>query len=264
MLPPSTSTSRFQSGYSARSGGAGSTFGQGAAGKPIPQSTKGLLSKFGAGSLVSDGVGQTYVIEGSAISTGRVEPQVGDRLGRAKAERAKRKRDAMLAERDLQELLKKDGNGSATTGGKYLEAAKRLKAGSQKESSASGAEKALAQSDSRPRTFHAEAVKRLGFDPSREGRSGYETSEASRTRVSLRMVLSMPARLTVIIQLEAIALLQSQKGPVRLGRLPGKSWSKSSVRAPVGHAPVAGPPIASPSASEMLVDLDSEDEDDED
>ncbi len=152
---------------------------------------KGLLSKFGAGSVGAgnDAGGQTYIVEGRAFSTGRNagEEFVGEQIGREKDRRMKRKREVEASEKDLQNLLKRDG-GSATTGGKYLEAAERMqraKKDSKSVASRSRDTTSPIEANDKPRPFNANAVKRLGFDPTlKPNGNSVESREAGKERVS--------------------------------------------------------------------------------
>jgi hypothetical protein len=152
--------------------------------KPLdPKARRGLLSRFGAGSATDSG-GQTYIVEGSVFSTGpRAGDQfIGDTIGRDKDMRFKRRREAEEAERDLEELLKRDRD-SSTTGGRYLEAAERIQNAAKGESAAAETSQSSLH---KPRPFHAAAIKRLGFDPtlSHDSKLSLESGQLGKQRVS--------------------------------------------------------------------------------
>ncbi|WWC58986.1 uncharacterized protein I303_101532 [Kwoniella dejecticola CBS 10117] len=118
------------------------------------------------------GGGATYVVGGGVINTGSVsrgglkgygEEHLSEKLGRNRAEKRKRQMEERHAERALQDLLAREGQ-SGSTGAKYLSILEkdRLRLQSNKKAKKKDDDDVLLE---KKRPFGAEAIKRIGFDP---------------------------------------------------------------------------------------------------
>ncbi|AFR95873.1 hypothetical protein CNAG_06588 [Cryptococcus neoformans var. grubii H99] len=127
---------------------------------------KGLLPPAGARPAArgpdNGGGGGTYIVGGGVINTGTFgDENIAGRLGRSRAEKKKRRQQKKEAEKEFQVLYERErGIGGGTTGGMYLEALKRKH--KKEESLSEGDEDEL----ERKPVFSAEAIKRIGYDPS--------------------------------------------------------------------------------------------------
>ena len=140
------------------------------------------------------GGGATYVVAGATVNTrsdGGLrhfgDEHLAEKLGRRRAERTKRKRDDKIAEATLSRLLEHDGN-TGSTGAKYLAAVDKGDMGKKKKKTqASEKECEGEEEERRKRPFSAEAVKRIGFDPTsrhvHEGEDKGKRVSASRYRL---------------------------------------------------------------------------------
>lgn len=135
----------------------------GAADKFDPRRKTGLLPRSGAMAAPrgpeNGGGGATYMVGTRVARTGTTpgaipsfgEAHLGERMGRSQAEKRKRKVEEAEAEAALERLFKRQG-GDAGVATDYLAS---IGVGKKKELPADA-----------KRTFSAEAIKRIGFDPS--------------------------------------------------------------------------------------------------
>ncbi|KAL1408137.1 hypothetical protein Q8F55_004940 [Vanrija albida] len=194
----------------------------GTADKFDPRKKTGLLPRNGAMSAPrgpeNGGGGATYVVGTRVARTGTTPggiPAFGDahlseRLGRSQAEKRKRKAEEAQAEAALERLFKRQG-GDAGVAADYLSS---IGVGKKKEPPADG-----------KRAFSAQAVRRIGFDP-----SGRRDDDAEK-------------------RLEAIEKLMAPTGAPNLGR----------GRAPKRLSNVVVPKkaeVVEKDAGEAMVDLD--------
>lgn len=119
---------------------------------------------------------------------------IGEKFGRGKLGREKRKREEQEAEHELQKLLEQD-SGCSSMGAKYLREARR--SAKEKERADKGKGKILEEPeglDDRKRPFSVEAVRRIGFNPTVKGSAANvgESAEAARKRVSFMPYPSDP------------------------------------------------------------------------
>ncbi|WVW78986.1 hypothetical protein I302_100949 [Kwoniella bestiolae CBS 10118] len=179
-----------------------------------PKKKQGLLPAAGRQAAPrgpeNGGGGATYVVGGGVINTGSVsrgglkgfgEEYLSEKLGsRSKSEKRKRHLEEKQAERALQGLLDREGRGGST-GAKYLAVLDK-----EKRSTGDGKKKKTGKDDEdeveRKRPFGAEAIKRIGFDPT--SRSGNRDSEDVQRR------------------LDAIAALRGEDPGCRLERISKK------------------------------------------
>ncbi|WVQ75339.1 hypothetical protein IAR50_004957 [Cryptococcus sp. DSM 104548] len=128
------------------------------------------------------GGGATYVVGGGVIHTGGAlgDENVTEKLGRGRAGRLRRKEEQKQAERDLEKLFEREKaiGGGGTTGGQYLNVIKRYD-GKMKEKDDKDEKKE--EEEEKKRVFSAEAIKRIGFDPS--ARVGQLTKEEDQQRI---------------------------------------------------------------------------------
>ncbi|WRT65218.1 uncharacterized protein IL334_002161 [Kwoniella shivajii] len=161
------------------------------------------------------GGGATYVVGGGVVNTGSVsrgglkgfgQEYLSEKLGRSRAEKRKRQLEDKEAEKALERLLEREGQ-SGSTGAKYLSVIEQEREKSDKKKiSISKNGKSEKNRDNvgidemeRKRPFGAEAIKRIGFDPT--SRAGNRDSEDVQRR------------------LEAIASLKGEEPGCRLERL---------------------------------------------
>ncbi|KAE8543352.1 hypothetical protein D1P53_000056 [Cryptococcus gattii VGV] len=127
---------------------------------------KGLLPPAGARPTPrgpdNGGGGAIYVIGGGVINTGSFgDENIAGRIGRNLAEKKKRRQEKKEAEKEFQMLYERErGIGGGTTGGLYLEALKR-----KHKKEESSPERDEDEQERKP-VFSAEAIKRIGYDPS--------------------------------------------------------------------------------------------------
>ncbi|KAL7421013.1 hypothetical protein Q5752_003897 [Cryptotrichosporon argae] len=128
------------------------------------------------------GGGTTYVVGAGVVRTGARfgDEHVGEKMGRARAEKRKRQAEEKEAEESLRRLLQ---NGHGTTGAKYL-----AKLGQQVEAAREGTD---GDADGK-RAFSATAIKRIGYDPSSRGRTDMAKSESL---IDLRNESARPLKL---------------------------------------------------------------------
>jgi minichromosome maintenance protein 10 len=112
------------------------------------------------------GGGATYIIGGGGIvNTNRTDgglrglgdEHLGEKLGRRRAEKRKKRDEERETEEALKRLMARDG-AAQSTGGKYLTQI-GVEVGGKK------AKKGGDEGDGRKRAFSAQAIKRIGFDP---------------------------------------------------------------------------------------------------
>ena len=113
------------------------------------------------------GGGATYIIGGGGVvNTNRTDgglrglgdEHLGEKLGRRRAEKRKKRDEEKQTEEALKRLMARDG-AAQSTGGKYL-AQIGVEVGGKKAKKGNGDEV-----DDRKRAFSAQAIKRIGFDP---------------------------------------------------------------------------------------------------
>lgn len=127
---------------------------------------KGLLPPAGARPTPrgpdNGGGGAIYIIGGGVINTGLFgDENIAGRIGRNLAEKKKRRQEKKEAEKEFQMLYERErGIGGGTTGGLYLEALKR-----KHKKEESSPERDEDEQERKP-VFSAEAIKRIGYDPS--------------------------------------------------------------------------------------------------
>lgn len=161
------STSSFA--LTTRPGPAGHSSGRQS--KYDPRKKTGLLPANGAGvvprSQENGGGGATYIIGGGGVvNTNRTDgglrglgdEHLGEKLGRRRAEKRKKRDEEKETEEALKRLMSRDG-AAQSTGGKYLTQI-GVDVGGKKAKKASGED-----GDDRKRAFSAQAIKRIGFDP---------------------------------------------------------------------------------------------------
>lgn len=149
----------------------------------------GLLPAGGAAvpprGLDNGGGGATYVIGGGIVNTHRTEgslrglgdEHLSEKLGRRRAEKRKKKDEERETEEALKRLMQRDG-AAQSTGGRYL-AQIGVDVGGKGKKGAQAEE----EEKSRKRAFSAQAIKRIGFDPTSQ--FGGHRSEDKSKRVSL-------------------------------------------------------------------------------
>jgi minichromosome maintenance protein 10 len=201
------------------SGGAGSGSGY------DPRTKTGLLPRNGARPAPADGGGATYIVGTGIAHTGLQPPGsaggafLSERMGRGQA--AKRKRqEAKEAEAALAKILEHGGDNSV--GAKYLSSL-GVALGKDKDKDPKEGE------PERKRVFTAEAIKRIGYDPS--GRRNEDPSK----RVSGRERVSSNEYLTDQNATIA-ALMAPSTRPVQLGRPLGPK-KLSNVVTPAAPGP---------------------------
>jgi minichromosome maintenance protein 10 len=166
-------------------------------------SKTGLLPRTGARpaprGIDNGGGGATYVVNGRIVSTGKAGVNVlgneylSEKLGRGIATKKKRQLEAAETERALSALLQNDtGFAGGSTGGKYLAVLRKQNAALGADGKGKGKDKGegtgaadLASSveteRERKRVFDADAIKRIGFDPT--ARRGQRNEEETKKRV---------------------------------------------------------------------------------
>lgn len=163
------STSSFA--LTTRPGPAGSSSGRGGGSNYDPRKKTGLLPSSGPGvaprTHENGGGGATYIIGGGGVvNTGRTDgglrglgdEHLGEKLGRRRAEKRKKRDEEKETEEALKRLMARDG-AAQSTGGKYL-AQIGVEVGGKGKKPKAGDEV-----DDRKRAFSAQAIKRIGFDP---------------------------------------------------------------------------------------------------
>ena len=160
------STSSFA--LTTRPGPAGAAGGRPS--KYDPRKKTGLLPAGGAGvvprSQENGGGGATYIIGGGGIvNTNRTDgglrglgdEHLGEKLGRRRAEKRKKRDEEKETEEALKRLMARDG-AAQSTGGRYLALAGVGVDGKKKKGVGH-------EGDDRKRAFSAQAIQRIGFDP---------------------------------------------------------------------------------------------------
>ncbi|WWC67476.1 uncharacterized protein I206_101384 [Kwoniella pini CBS 10737] len=142
-----------------------------------PKKKTGLLPAAGRQAaprgMENGGGGATYVVGGGVVNTGSVsrgglkgygEEHLSEKLGRNRAEKRKRQLEDRQAERALQNLLAREGQ-SGSTGAKYLSILDKDKVKAKKVKKLEG------EIDlEKKRPFGADAIKKIGFDPTSRSR----------------------------------------------------------------------------------------------
>lgn len=147
------------------------------------------------------------------INTGPFgDENIAGRIGRSRAEKKKRRQEKKEAEKEFQMLYERErGTGGGTTGGMYLEALKRKH---KKEESSSEEDE---DEQERKPVFSAEAIKRIGYDPS--AKKGQFSKEEGQKRVSASSRRSSEIHLADnVIQLGTIATLEELSTGCRMER----------------------------------------------
>lgn len=155
-----------------------------------------------------------YVVGGKAFhSDGRArkfdDEFVGEKLGRERTRKMVKQREAVAMEKQLEQFLDRDRMGE-TTGGKYLRAALGKDLGA----SLSGEIKTKTPKERAKGPFHADALKKIGFDP----RQLSINQSADPNREKDRQ--------------NTISSLRTRTAAPKLGPMPGKQKSLTSVSAP--------------------------------
>ncbi|KAK4686314.1 minichromosome maintenance protein 10, partial [Tremellales sp. Uapishka_1] len=205
-----------------------------------PRKKTGLLPRSGAmpapRAVENGGGGATYIVGGGVVRTGILGGHefLSEKLGRRRGEKRKRQMEEKETEESLKRLLERDGK-LGSTGAQYLMALAKRK-GKGKEREIPGATE---QEPERRRPFNAEAIKRIGYDPTH--RAGNSSAEE------------------VARKLQSISSLKDQLGrKVQLGRPPGQKTR--SVFAPLGKKGtikhVDGVTQGDEEEEEGMVDLD--------
>jgi minichromosome maintenance protein 10 len=151
-----------------------------------PERKWGLLPANGSNSTAGpsrSGGGATYIISGRVISN---RPEyVNEKLGRSRAERQKRKREEEAGEAVLDKLLSRDGG--RTVGAIAIEKAREARKGNTGPS-----KEAAGTKDVRKAAYPAEALKRIGFDPTlKAGDQGQIRDRDGKKRVGCSMPSSL-------------------------------------------------------------------------
>lgn len=178
---------------------------------------KGLLPPAGARPTPrgpdNGGGGAIYIIGGGVINTGSFgDENIAGRIGRNLAEKKKRRQEKKEAENEFQMLYERErGIGGGTTGGLYLEALKR-----KHKVEESSPERDEDEQERKP-VFSAEAIKRIGYDPS--AKRGQFSKEEDQKRVGASLRCSSEFHLADnIIQLGTIATLEELSTGCRMER----------------------------------------------
>ncbi|TYJ55121.1 hypothetical protein B9479_004157 [Cryptococcus floricola] len=187
------------------------------------------------------GGGATYVVGGGVIHTGGPpgDENVADRLGRGRAGKKRRKVEQQEAERDLQKLFEREKamGGGGTTGGRYLNVIKRYEGKTKEKDGKDKEDKDQEdEEEKKTRVFSAEAIKKIGFDPS--ARAGQLTKEEDRERV------------------EAIATLEGLSAKGTRDFTAKRKREASAVPQPTNNPPSAPAKPVVPSEDDDMIDLD--------
>ena len=173
----------------------------------------GLLPRAGAQTaprgIDNGGGGATYVVGGNTINTNRDalrgvgDEYLSERLGRGRADKKKRLRDAAETEKALNALLDREA-GNSSAGGKYLAVIRKahgeLGPGAKGKGKGKGKGDDLAGTGDeegdveKKRPFSAGAIKRIGFDPT--ARRGERNEEETAKRVSCATLFRFGQQLT--------------------------------------------------------------------
>ncbi|WVQ68779.1 uncharacterized protein L199_006988 [Kwoniella botswanensis] len=181
-----------------------------------PKRKQGLLPAAGRQAaprgIENGGGGATYVVGGGVINTGSVsrgglkgfgEEYLSEKLGsRSKSEKRKRHLEEKMAEKALQGLLDREGRGGST-GAKYLAVLDKDKESKKKKQKKVGKEDNGGEEIERKRPFGAEAIKKIGFDPTSRSGVGRDGEDIQR-------------------RLDAIAALRGEDPGCRLERISKK------------------------------------------
>lgn len=267
------------------------------AGEYNPSKKTGLLPRDTREARQPTYVDGNRIVRDAAASVGF--EFVGEKLGRTKMEKMKRKRDEKEADAKILDLLDKDGG--STQGGKYLELARRQQRAEEREkenerkaekkkSSGKGMKRKdvvsseeevdREEDEGRKRkksAFKPEHIKAIGFDPTMLATGAIraeETPEEKKLRVRvLKPSLPLCCRpdppyvLSFCLQLQSISLLikndTADDDSLNLGpiagRRPKSGWS--SVRVPDDQRVKAEPDARRQTApAEKFIDLDSDED----
>lgn len=154
------------------------------------------------------GGGATYVVGSGVARVGRTDgalapigdPDLANKLGRNTAAKRKRRMEEAEAEAALARMFEKNGDGTSA-GAVYLQALGKNPA----------AQKEASTEDKNKRVYSAEAIKRIGFDPT--GRR--DESAEKRVSASLQRTVTDPVSLHPSHPSEALVTRISAEGLVR-------------------------------------------------
>jgi hypothetical protein len=231
-----------------------------------PKKKTGLLPATGAAPAPrgqdNGGGGATYVVGGGIVNTSRNgglrnlgDEHLGEKIGRRRAEKMKKRDEDRDAEEALKRLLSRDG-ASQSTGGKYL-ARLGVEVGNDKKGKkGKGGDVEDDDEEAGTRTFSAEQVRNIGFDPTLGVGQRRPEDKAKRVSHDSRGITQC-MRIWLMWQSEILELLKRSDKVAKLGKPAG--FGHSSVRAPpkvVQSASIPSLAAPKPIDDEDMIDLD--------
>ncbi|WVO15712.1 hypothetical protein L204_103373 [Cryptococcus depauperatus] len=149
-----------------------------------PRTKRGFLPTAKTGTGVAprwteDGGGATYIVSGGVVKTGGSSfglEDVSSRLGRNRAKKRRRQEEQQKVEENLELLFEREkGIGGSTAGWKYLEALRKTSKTTDKYQDTESNENEIHK-----RVFSAEAIRKIGHDPSAKKKQFNKEEEKKR------------------------------------------------------------------------------------